>query len=194
MNIKDNQRTVIQFLFSEGCTGGEIVTRLGNVYGVVAYCRASVFRWIRKVRPGNEKFRSEGCHGRRYRHETNTTTRSLLQKESNTLMRTIAEILSISPVTIRTRVPRIAYLLKTLCLIPHALACELKYVRLTMRLQSLPKLRSHARDTWRHFITGDENWLYDEYVRDRTWTARDGNTPEVEDRTVASGKSMLNVI
>jgi hypothetical protein len=40
-------------------------------------------------------------------------------------------------------------------------------------------------------LTRDETWFYYEYVRDLIWTARDENTPEVENRTIASTKTML---
>jgi hypothetical protein len=43
MDVKQKQRTVIEFLLLEGCAGDEIATRLQNVYGEDAYCRASVF-------------------------------------------------------------------------------------------------------------------------------------------------------
>jgi hypothetical protein len=56
-----------------------------------------------------------------------------------------------------------------------------------------PKLRAHAHDNRRHLITGEESWFYYEYVRDRIWTARDENTPDVENRTIASTKTTLTV-
>jgi hypothetical protein len=41
---------------------------------------------------------------------------------------------------------------------------------------------------------GDENWFYYEYVRDRTWTARDENTHEVENRPLALTNIILTVL
>jgi histone-lysine N-methyltransferase SETMAR len=194
MDVKDKQRTVIEFLLLEGCSGDEITIRLKRVYGSAAYCRASVFRWINEVRRGNEELRNEGRPGRPYRYETDAAIRSILREDPNASLRMIAETLSISPETVRAHMSRIGYVLKSLRWIPHALTSELKQVRLTMCLQLLPKLRAHAHNNWRYLVTGDESWFYHEYVRDRIWTARDENTPEVENRTVASRKSMLTVL
>jgi hypothetical protein len=60
MGIKDKQGVVIEFLRLGGGAGEEIVISLRIVYGSAAYCRASAFRWISKVRGGNEKLRNEG--------------------------------------------------------------------------------------------------------------------------------------
>jgi hypothetical protein len=71
---------------------------------------------------------------------------------------------------------------------------ELKQSRFDLCLQLLPKLRAHAHDNWRCLIAGNENCFYHKYVRDRIWTAKDENTPEVEDRTVTFTKTMLTVL
>jgi hypothetical protein len=63
-----------------------------------------------------------------------------------------------------------------------------------MRVQLLPKLRVSSRDNWRNLITQAKSWFYYEYLRDRIWTARDDNTPEVEKRTISSRKSMSTAL
>jgi hypothetical protein len=78
--------------------------------------------------------------------------------------------------------------------ISHALTSELKQVRFDLCLQLLPTVRAHMHDNWRHLVTVDDSWFYYEYVRDRIRTARDENTPEVENRTIASTKTMLTVL
>jgi hypothetical protein len=83
--------------------------------------------------------------------------------------------------------------MKSLRWIPHALTSELRQVRFDLCLQLLPKLRVHAYDNWRHLVTGDESWFYHGYVRDRIWTARDENTPELENRIIACTKTLLMV-
>jgi hypothetical protein len=61
-------------------------------------------------------------------------------------------------------------------------------------MQFLPKLRAHAHNNWQILVTEDESWFYDDYVRDRIWTSQDENTPEIANRTTASGKSMLTAL
>jgi histone-lysine N-methyltransferase SETMAR len=89
---------------------------------------------------------------------------------------------------------RISLPLKYLRHIPHGLTSELKQVRFDLRLQLFLKLRAHAHDNWRHPVTGDESWFYYECLRDRIWTARDENTPEVENKTIASTKTILTFL
>jgi hypothetical protein len=160
-----------------------------NMYGLAAYYRASVFRWISEVRRSSEELRNERRRSWSDGHESDAAIRSILQEDPNPSLRTIAETLPISPETVRTHMSRINSTLRTFCRILHALTCRLKQVRLTTCLQLFPKLLAHMQDNWRHLITGDENRFCYEYVRDQIWTARDEGTPEVENRTVASRKA-----
>jgi hypothetical protein len=88
----------------------------------------------------------------------------------------------------------IGYTLKPLRCIPHVLTFELKHICLTMCLQLFPILRAYPDDNWQHLVTGNENQFYCEYVRDRIRTTGDENTHEVENRTIASRKSMLAIL
>jgi hypothetical protein len=135
---------------------------------------------------GMWELQNEGQPGRPCRYETDAALRSILRNDANASLRTIADTLSISPETGRTHISRIGYTLKSLRWIPHALTSELK--------QMFPKLCTHAHVNWRHLAIGDESWFYYEYVRDRIWTAWDENTPEVENRTIASTKIILTIL
>jgi transposase len=174
--------------------GRQIAARLRNVYDEDAYSRATVFRWINEVRRGNEELRNEGKPGTPCRQETDAAIRSILRDKPNASLRTIPETVRISPETVRTHLSRIGYTLKALRWIPHALTSDLKYIRLMICLQLLPKPRAHAHNNWRELVTGDERWFYHEYVRDRIWTPSDENTAEVANRTIASPKNMLTVM
>jgi transposase len=149
MNVRQKQRAVIEFLLLEGREYDDIVLRLRNAYGRDVSGRASVFRWMNKIRLGNEELRNEGRPGRPCRCETDAALRSVLRDDPNACLRTIADTLSISPATVRTHLSRIAYTLKSLRWIPHALTSEPKQIRSDLCLQLLPKLRAHAHDNWR---------------------------------------------
>jgi hypothetical protein len=58
MDVKQNQRAVIEFLLIEGCEGDDIVLPLQNAYGRYAYCPVSVFKWMNEIRRGNEELRN----------------------------------------------------------------------------------------------------------------------------------------
>jgi hypothetical protein len=57
-----------------------------------------------------------------------------------------------------------------------------------------PKLGAHTHGNWQYLVTGGESGFDCQYVRDQIWTPRDENTPEVENRTVMSSKSLLIVL
>jgi hypothetical protein len=71
-----------------------------------------------KVRRCNEEPRNEGRPGRSDRQEIGLTIRSILQEDPNDPLKVIAEILSISPETVRAHLSRRGYILKTLRWIP----------------------------------------------------------------------------
>jgi hypothetical protein len=194
MDVTQKQRAAIEFLLLEGCDGDDIMLSLQNAYGREAYCRASVFRWMNEIRRGDEELGNEGCRGRPYRYETNAVLRSILRDDPNASLQTLEDTLSISPDTVRTHMSRIGETLKSFRWIPHALTSELKQVRFDSYSQRLPKPCADAHDNCRHLVTGDERWFHYEYVWDRIWTARDENTPEVGNRTIASMKTLLIVL
>jgi hypothetical protein len=55
MDVKDNKRAAIECFLFKGGASEKIVIHLLNMYGSVAYCRGSVFRWISEVRRGNDE-------------------------------------------------------------------------------------------------------------------------------------------
>jgi hypothetical protein len=146
MDVKQKQRTVIEFLLLEGCEDDGIVLRLQNAYGRDTYCRAPMFKRMNEILRGKEEFRNEGRPRRRYRYEMDVALRSILRDDPNTSLRTMADTLPISPEMVRTHMSRINYTLKYLRWIPHALTSELKQVHFDLCLQLLPKLRAHAHD------------------------------------------------
>jgi hypothetical protein len=194
IDVEQKRRAVIEFLLLERCEGDDILLRLQTAHSRDAYNRASVFRGMNEIRRGNEELRNEGCHRRSYCYEMDAALRPILRDDPNTFLRTMADTLSISPETVRTHMWPIGYTMKSLRWIPHALTSGLKQTHFDLCLQMLPKLRAHAHDNWRHLITENESWFYYEYVQDRIWTARDENTPEVENRTIASAKTLLTVL
>jgi hypothetical protein len=114
MDVKQKQRTVIEFLLLEGCKGDDIVPRLQNAHGGDAYCRPSVPRWVNEIRRDHEELRDEGRPGRSCRYETNAALPSSLRVDPNPSLRTIADKLSNSPEPVRIHMSRIGHTLKSL--------------------------------------------------------------------------------
>jgi hypothetical protein len=81
---------------------------------------------MNEVRRGNEELRNEGRPGRPYRYETDAALHSTLRDDPNASLRTIADMLSISPEMVRTYLSPIGDTLKSLPWIPHALTGKLK--------------------------------------------------------------------
>jgi hypothetical protein len=145
-------------------------------------------RWISEVRRGNKELRNERRPGRPHRHKTNAAIGSILEEDSNASLRTMEETLLISPETVHTYLSRICCAMQAIPWITHARACELKQFHLSIYLQLFSKLPGHAHNHWRHLVMRDKSQFYYEYVRNRIWTARDENAPEVADRTMRPEK------
>jgi len=62
--MKEEQRGVIRFLWSEGVTGAEIHRRLSAQYGDSALPRRSVYEWIKRFQYGQTSVKDEERAGR----------------------------------------------------------------------------------------------------------------------------------
>ena len=132
MDVKQKQRAVIEFLLLEGRAGEEIAIRLHDVYGEATYSRATVFRWTNRVRSGDAGLQPEKPPGRPPRCETDRQIRDIIRDHRFASLRIIAEMLCLSPETIRLHLLRIGYVLKALHWIPHIFTEDLKWVRVDM--------------------------------------------------------------
>jgi hypothetical protein len=99
MDVKIEQRAVIEFLFLEGFDGEEIDQYLQNVYVNKGHFRATVLQWVKEIRNSNEEFRHERPGGR-YQYEIDSQIQDILRDDPFTLLRTIADILNISLETV----------------------------------------------------------------------------------------------
>jgi transposase len=126
MDVKQKQRTVIEFLLLEGRAGEEITIRLYDVYGEDAYSRVTVFRWINRIRSSDGELESEKPPSRPPRYETDRQIQEIIRDHPFPSLRMIAEMLGISPETVRLLLLRIGYVLKALHWIPHTLTEDLK--------------------------------------------------------------------
>jgi hypothetical protein len=63
MDVKQQQRAVIEFLLREGRPGEEITIRLHNVYGEAAYARPTVLRWINEIHRRNHELQADKAPG-----------------------------------------------------------------------------------------------------------------------------------
>jgi hypothetical protein len=75
MDVKDQQRAVIELLLLEQCVSEEILISPRNVYDLAASYHSSVFKQISEIRRGNKELQIEGRPVRPYRHETDAVTR-----------------------------------------------------------------------------------------------------------------------
>jgi hypothetical protein len=82
-------------------------------------------------------------------------------------LRTVAEMLGISPESVRLHLLRIGHVVKALHWIPHILTDNLKHIRVEMCQAMLAALRVQEQNQWHDIVTGTESWFYFEYVRDR---------------------------
>jgi hypothetical protein len=103
----------------------------------------------------------------------------------------IAEMLHLSPKTIRGHLLRIGHLLKALFWISHTLIEDLKQVRVDMCSAMLTALQIQEHNQWHNVVTSNASWLYFEYLQDRVWISSTENSPDFPSRTVVTDKHML---
>jgi hypothetical protein len=99
-------------------------------------------------------------------------------------------MLGISPETVRLRLLRIGYVLKALHSVPQILTDDLT-LRVEMCQTMLAALQLKEHNQWHNIVTGDDNWSYFEYVRDRLWISFLDNTPDYPNRTIATERQVL---
>jgi hypothetical protein len=167
MDIRQRQDAVIEFLFFEGRPGDEIAIRLHSVYEEADYPPAMACRWISKIRSENLGLQSDKSPGTTPRYETDGYIRNILRDNPFAPFRTVAEMLAVSPETVRLHLLRIGYVLRILHWVPHILTDDLKLVRVEMCPMMLAALRVQEQNQWYNIVTGDESRFYFEYVRDR---------------------------
>jgi hypothetical protein len=193
MDVTQKQRAVIEFLVLEGRAGEEITIRLHDVYGEDADSRATVFRWINRIRRSDGELESEKPPGRPPRYETDRQIQEIIRDHPFASLRMIAEMLGLSSETVRLHLLRIGSVLKALHRISHTLTEDLKRVRVQMCSAMLTALQVQEHDQWHNVITGDESWFYFEYVPDRLWISSLVNAPDVPNRTIATEKHIVTV-
>jgi hypothetical protein len=139
---------VIEFLLIEGRPGDEIASRLHNVYEEADHSRATVFRWISKTVSGNSELQSDKSLGRPPRYDTDGDIRNILRDNPFALLRTIVEMLGMSPETDRLHLLRIGYVLKALHSVRHILMDNRKPLRVEERQTVMAALRVQEHNQW----------------------------------------------
>jgi DNA-binding NarL/FixJ family response regulator len=101
MDVKMKQRAVIEFLLLQRSDDEEIAQRLRNAHGDGLYFLIAIFRWIKEVRNGNENSVTKGG-SRPYQYEIDSYIQDIREDDPFASLRMIADMLSISPETVRT--------------------------------------------------------------------------------------------
>jgi hypothetical protein len=82
-------------------------------------------------------------------------------------LRPIAKMLAVSPETVWLYFLRLGCVPKTLHWVPDILMDDLRVIRVEICQTMLAALRMQEHSQWPNILTGDENWFYFEYFRDR---------------------------
>jgi transposase len=97
------QRSVIKFLWKEGCLAKTIHTRLQAVYGDVAYALPSVYLWIKEFKCGREDIADQPRSGLPPIDNLDANILCVLRHSPFGTVRSIAEELGVSPETVHRR-------------------------------------------------------------------------------------------
>jgi hypothetical protein len=131
---------------------------LSTLYGEDAYTRPSIKYWLHQLKLGRTDLTTQHVGGRLYLDNTDAEILSELRISPFSLVRTIADSLSIPASTVYLHlVEKIGFKNSFLCWVPHMLTEELPQKRVELSRQLLRLLESQRGVNFRDIVTGDES-------------------------------------
>jgi hypothetical protein len=189
------QRSVIKFLWKEGCLAQNICARLQIVSGVTADAVLSVYSWIKEFKCGRDNIDDQPRSERLPIDNLDADILCVLHHSPFETVRSIAEEVGVSAATVHRRLTELLPLQpRLLKWVPHLLTCELKAKRVEFARELLEALRSEKHTLFHRIITGDEFWFYLDYSSDHIWTCATDDVPQRASHQIQTDKLMLTVL
>jgi len=171
MNGTLEQRYVIKFFLAEDRQPLEILGILQNHYGEDAMSKSQLYYWVGEIRRGRTDLHDAPSPGRTPDEGIVDAVARRLADDPNSSTRQIARSMKVSLSTV------------LLCLhndlgmrplhrrwIPHVLGESEKVARVECAKSMLQDLQRHASTGFEHIQTGDESWLFYDYVNETQWS------------------------
>lgn len=165
LDVRQKQRAVIEFLFCENETAGNIHERLKKVYGDDAVDRSTVSRWAQRVsgENGHANIEDRRRSGRPHTAQTPLIVQrlnNLIRDDKRVTVKQMSSILGIGEASV-------CRILKTLGLrkvcsrwVPRMLTDAHKNTRKTVCSELLAQYEDGGDDFLARIVTGDETWLH----------------------------------
>jgi len=161
---KEEQRAVIQFLWSEGVPGAEIHRRLSTQYGDSALPHRSVYEWIEKFTSGWTNVTHEEGAGR---PSTSTTdekiqqAREIVRANRQVAIDEVACSLQISHGSAYQIIhDELSYHKVCARWVPRELTAEHKRKRAEICQRLLDRYKNEGEEFLSRIVTGDETWVH----------------------------------
>jgi histone-lysine N-methyltransferase SETMAR len=195
-----HQRDIVYFLWKEGSSGADIVTRLANVFGDAAMGKTAVYKWIQRFKDGCTSTEDDSRSGRPCSSATADNihaVQDLILRDRRITVREMAYLLDISVGTVSAIVEDLGF--SKLCArwIPKLLSDSQKQVRLDHAEKNLRKIATGKNKFFERLIAVDETWIHHEEVESKMgskqWCRHNEGPPLKAMRSPSAGKVMATV-
>lgn len=161
---KEEQRSVIRFLWAEGVSGAEIHRRLSVQYGSSVLPQRSVYEWIEKFRNGRTSVKHDEGAGRPFtatNEETIERSREMILLDRRLTIDEVAHRLQISHGSAYEIIHnRLGFRKVCARWVPKQLTQLHKQTRLDICKKHLDRYGNEGDNFLDRIITGDETWIH----------------------------------
>lgn len=198
---KEEQRSVIRFLWSEGASGAEIYRRLSAQYGNSVLPQRSVYEWIEKFKNGRTSVTHEEGAGRPSTATTDDNierVRDMVLLDRRVTIDEVANRLQISHGSAYEIIHnRLGFHKVCARWVPKQLTMLHKQTRLDICQQNLDRYGNEGDAFLDRIITGDETWIHhyepESKRQSMEWKHPQSPTKKKFKSQPSAGKLMLTV-
>lgn len=187
------QRYFIKFMFIEGYSPNEIISKLSDIYGDQALHKTQVYYWLAEIKRGRDDLRDEQRTGRPCTEFLDDQIKACININPHFSCRVIASMISSSGSTVYRRLTLLGYKSLLLRWVPHKLNQYQKHMRFTTAKNMLKILQILKHDNCKYIVSGDESWFSYYYDNKRQWVLDSNDVDERVEKTHFSNKTMITI-
>ena len=196
-----NQRTIIFFLWKEGCAPSKIAERLATVFEDRALKRSTVYEWIAKFKNGRTSLEDSPRPGRPVSSctpENVNRVKACIIEDRRMTISEISESLGLNAFTVHQIIHQELDMRKlTARWVPRLLNEDQKKKRVEICQNLLMKAENALEEFWSRLVTMDETWLPyfmpETKLQSRMWCARGEHPPMKAKALPSCQKVMISV-
>uniref|UniRef100_A0A0K0DS35 HTH_48 domain-containing protein n=1 Tax=Strongyloides stercoralis TaxID=6248 RepID=A0A0K0DS35_STRER len=188
---KKQIRTIFLYEFKLGHSAVEAARNINAAFGQGTTTKRTTQRWFKKFREGDESLEEEEGRGRKSVVD-NSNLRVLVERNSRTTIRELANELEVSHPTVLDHLNQLGKVKKLDKYVPHELSEKQKRRRYEVSYSLL--LRHKSDPFLNRIVTCDEKWiLYDNRHRSSQWLDKD-EAPKTFPKPMVHQKKVMVIV